>query len=65
MKIFIKIFVVIFTILAFIPLIWFCGLVIAQAINEVDYLAVVVLSILTLSLIVMCGIIVYGSLTGE
>lgn len=60
-----KIFIVILTILAFIPLIWFCGVTIDQAICEEDYLAVVVLSIFALMLVGMCGAIIYGSLKGD
>ena len=60
-----KILLIVLTILAFIPLLWFCGFTIMQAIHEMDYLAVVVLGVLTLSLVVMGVVIVYESLKGE
>lgn len=56
-----KILLIVLTIVGFIPLLWFCGVAIEQAIAEVDYLAVGILSILTLSLGVMGGIIIFES----
>ena len=65
MKILEKILIIIITILGFIPLIVFCGEAIKQAINETEYLAAIILTILTLSLAIMGAIIVYLTVQKE
>lgn len=60
-----KILMILLTVLAFIPLLWFCGFTIIQAIHEVDYLAVFVLGILALMLLALAVVIIMISLGGE
>ena len=47
------------------PLIAFSCLAIEQAINEADYLAVVILTVLALMLVALCLAIIYGILGGD
>lgn len=64
-KYIIKISILLLIVLAFIPLLWFCGFTIIQAIHEMDYLAVVVLGILALMLVALAIAIIFISLEGD
>jgi hypothetical protein len=64
-KYIIKISILLLIVLAFIPLLWFCGFTIMQAIHETDYLAVVVLGILALMLVALAIAIIFISLEGD
>ena len=64
-KYIIKISILLLIVLAFIPLLWFCGFTIMQAIHEMDYLAVVVLGILALMLVALAVAIIFISLEGD